>query len=252
MGRRKIDIAYLTDDRVRKVTFCKRKGGLFKKAEDLSKLCGVEIAVVIIGDKKTSEFASTDVERIMGRYKEMQAGGPANDNSETSRLWQQLEQQRRELEALTRELSAERRKVEELRTSGGVHAMLQPMEVAEHNVALVKPLPGPDFPVLPVHSLLATQESHVTRLPVVDVAQLSSSAQVAIAHVPPPKPEADGNASDDTAEVEDSADEEEAQAVEQPVAKRQKINEAAQDVLPTLPTVQVLQSGINCAALAAE
>merc|ERR1712091_65500 len=43
MGRRKIDIAYINDDRVRKVTFCKRKGGLFKKAEDLSKLCGVEI-----------------------------------------------------------------------------------------------------------------------------------------------------------------------------------------------------------------
>merc|ERR1711898_61843 len=74
MGRRKIDIAYLTDDRVRKVTFCKRKGGLFKKADDLSKLCGVEVAVVIIGDKKTCEYASTDMNRILERYQTMQAG----------------------------------------------------------------------------------------------------------------------------------------------------------------------------------
>merc|ERR1712139_76282 len=90
MGRRKIDIAYLTDDRVRKVTFCKRKGGLFKKADDLSKLCGVEVAVVIVADKKTCEYASTDMNRILDRYKEMQAGGAADDMSETSRLWERL------------------------------------------------------------------------------------------------------------------------------------------------------------------
>merc|ERR1711975_202273 len=94
MGRRKIDIAYLTDDRVRKVTFCKRKGGLFKKADDLSKLCGVEVAVIIVGDKKTCEYASTDMNRI----KDMQAGGTGEDTSETSRLWELLEAQRRELE----------------------------------------------------------------------------------------------------------------------------------------------------------
>merc|ERR1712072_1594854 len=104
MGRRKIDIAYLQDDRVRKVTFCKRKGGLFKKAEDLSKLCGVEIAVVIVAEKKTCEFASTDMNRILTRYKEMQRG-EMEDTSETARLWAQLEQQRRELEGLTRELA---------------------------------------------------------------------------------------------------------------------------------------------------
>merc|ERR1711998_674825 len=106
MGRRKIDIAFITDDRVRKVTFCKRKAGLFKKADDLSKLCGVEIAVVIVGDNKTSEFASTDVDRILNRYKDVKSGNGA-DSSENSRLWEQLESQRRQLEALTRELTAE-------------------------------------------------------------------------------------------------------------------------------------------------
>merc|ERR1712094_28739 len=97
MGRRKIDIESLRDDRVRKVTFCKRKGGLFKKAEDLSKLCGVEIAVVIVSDRKTSEFASTDMDRILDRYKDLRTGGGVEQLSETSKLWEQLENQRREL-----------------------------------------------------------------------------------------------------------------------------------------------------------
>ena len=89
------------------VTFCKRKGGLFKKADDLSKLCGVEVAVIIVADKKSCEYASTDMNRILERYREMQAGGTGEDTSENSRLWEQLETQRRELEALTRELAAE-------------------------------------------------------------------------------------------------------------------------------------------------
>jgi hypothetical protein len=99
------------------VTFCKRKGGLFKKADDLSKLCGVEVAVIIVGDKKTCEYASTDMNRILEKYRDMQSGGTGEDTSETSRLWEQLESQRRELEALTRELASEKRKVEELRSS---------------------------------------------------------------------------------------------------------------------------------------
>merc|ERR1712232_1369114 len=124
MGRRKIDIAYLPDDRVRKVTFCKRKGGLFKKADDLSKLCGVEVAVVIVADKKSCEYASTDMNRILDRYRDMQSGGNGEDMSETSRLWEQLESQRRELEALTRELASEKRQVEQLRGSNStVHAI---------------------------------------------------------------------------------------------------------------------------------
>ena len=35
-GRVKIPIAYRTDDRARRVTLCKRKKGLYKKAEELA------------------------------------------------------------------------------------------------------------------------------------------------------------------------------------------------------------------------
>ena len=41
MGRRKIAIAPIADERARAVTFNKRKTGLFKKAYELSVLCNV-------------------------------------------------------------------------------------------------------------------------------------------------------------------------------------------------------------------
>ncbi|EHL02312.1 putative Transcription factor SMP1 [Glarea lozoyensis 74030] len=52
MGRRKIEIKAIKDDRNRSVTFLKRKGGLFKKAHELSVLCSVDVAVIIFGNNK--------------------------------------------------------------------------------------------------------------------------------------------------------------------------------------------------------
>ncbi|KAH9823583.1 hypothetical protein DFH28DRAFT_880118 [Melampsora americana] len=47
MGRRKIEIAPILDDRNRSVTFLKRKNGLMKKAYELGVLCGAEVAVIV-------------------------------------------------------------------------------------------------------------------------------------------------------------------------------------------------------------
>eukprot|EP00826_Nyctotherus_ovalis_P013355 TRINITY_DN135_c0_g2_i4.p1 TRINITY_DN135_c0_g2~~TRINITY_DN135_c0_g2_i4.p1 ORF type:complete len:245 (-),score=59.19 TRINITY_DN135_c0_g2_i4:296-1030(-) len=47
MGRRKINIGYIKDDKLRKVTSCKRKKGLIKKAMELSLLCGTDILLII-------------------------------------------------------------------------------------------------------------------------------------------------------------------------------------------------------------
>jgi MADS-box transcription factor len=50
-------------------TFLKRKGGLFKKAHELSVLCSVDVAVIIFGhNKKLYEFSSGDINEIIGRY----------------------------------------------------------------------------------------------------------------------------------------------------------------------------------------
>ncbi|KAI9662287.1 MAG: hypothetical protein M1821_008454 [Bathelium mastoideum] len=69
MGRRKIEIKAIKDDRNRSVTFLKRKGGLFKKAHELSVLCSVDVAVIIFGNnKKLYEFSSGDINETLGRY----------------------------------------------------------------------------------------------------------------------------------------------------------------------------------------
>lgn len=52
MGRNKIKIDYITNDKFRKVTSCKRKKGLLKKAMELSLLCGNDV-LLIIREKNT-------------------------------------------------------------------------------------------------------------------------------------------------------------------------------------------------------
>ena len=47
MGRKKIKINYITDEKFRKVTCCKRKKGLLKKAMELSLLCGNDVLLII-------------------------------------------------------------------------------------------------------------------------------------------------------------------------------------------------------------
>ncbi|KAI1174272.1 hypothetical protein F4777DRAFT_389912 [Nemania sp. FL0916] len=75
MGRRKIEIKAIKDDRNRSVTFLKRKGGLFKKAHELSVLCSVDVAVFIFGsNKKLYEYSSSDMRELIGRY--TYHGGP--------------------------------------------------------------------------------------------------------------------------------------------------------------------------------
>ncbi|GES57547.1 SRF-type transcription factor RlmA [Aspergillus terreus] len=69
MGRRKIEIKAIKDDRNRSVTFLKRKGGLFKKAHELAVLCSVDVAVIIFGhNKKLYEFSSCDMRETLTRY----------------------------------------------------------------------------------------------------------------------------------------------------------------------------------------
>lgn len=61
MGRNKIDIKYITEPRKRQVTLNKRKGGLMKKAYELSVLCGCEISV-LIKDQRGQSFVYSSVD----------------------------------------------------------------------------------------------------------------------------------------------------------------------------------------------
>ncbi len=50
-------------------TFLKRKGGLFKKAHELSVLCSVDVAVIIFGhNKKLYEYSSGDINETIDRF----------------------------------------------------------------------------------------------------------------------------------------------------------------------------------------
>jgi hypothetical protein len=50
-------------------TFLKRKGGLFKKAHELSVLCQVDVAVFIFGNnKKLYEYSNVDMRELVTRY----------------------------------------------------------------------------------------------------------------------------------------------------------------------------------------
>ena len=69
MGRRKIEIEPLTDDRNRTVTFVKRKAGLFKKAHELAVLCQVDLTVIIVGNNnKVYEYSTVEANEIFNAY----------------------------------------------------------------------------------------------------------------------------------------------------------------------------------------
>ncbi|KAL2126271.1 hypothetical protein VTI74DRAFT_1291 [Chaetomium olivicolor] len=69
MGRRKIEIKPIKDERNRSVTFLKRKGGLFKKAYELSELCSVDVAVIIFShNNKLHQFSSREMRDLVYRW----------------------------------------------------------------------------------------------------------------------------------------------------------------------------------------
>ena len=73
MGRKKIPIKCISDDRTRQVTFSKRKFGLMKKAYELSILCNCEVGIIIMTtSNKLFQFASRDMDQLLLRYSEFE------------------------------------------------------------------------------------------------------------------------------------------------------------------------------------
>ena len=54
MGRKKIEIEHITDERIRRVTFKKRRIGLLKKAIQLSKLTDAKVQLKVYNEKDES------------------------------------------------------------------------------------------------------------------------------------------------------------------------------------------------------
>ena len=69
MGRKKIKIARINDERSRHATFAKRKNGLVKKAIELSILCDCEIALVIFNSQgKLTQYSSGNIDQTLSKF----------------------------------------------------------------------------------------------------------------------------------------------------------------------------------------
>ncbi|KAM7269648.1 hypothetical protein ACFE04_025145 [Oxalis oulophora] len=68
-GRQKIKMQKMQNESNLQVTFSKRKYGLFKKASELSTLCGVKIAIIVFSPgKKVFSFGHPSVESVIDRF----------------------------------------------------------------------------------------------------------------------------------------------------------------------------------------
>ncbi|KAI8976433.1 hypothetical protein BDB01DRAFT_802826 [Pilobolus umbonatus] len=83
MGRKKIKIQPIQDERNKQVTFLKRKLGLMKKAYELSVLCDCEIALIIFNNNgKLVQYASTDIDHILMKYTEYSEFSESKSNQD--------------------------------------------------------------------------------------------------------------------------------------------------------------------------
>eukprot|EP00177_Eucheuma_denticulatum_P002914 GFKZ01005238.1.p1 GENE.GFKZ01005238.1~~GFKZ01005238.1.p1 ORF type:complete len:674 (-),score=44.34 GFKZ01005238.1:749-2770(-) len=86
MGRKKIRIERIADERNRQVTFTKRKNGLLKKARELSVLCDAEIAVIIFSNTaaqtRLHDYCSADLASVLNRIASYD--GPVESRNNTT------------------------------------------------------------------------------------------------------------------------------------------------------------------------
>lgn len=69
MGRQKIPMSKIPKKNRLQVTFSKRRAGVFKKASELSTLCGVDIALIVFSPaNKAFSFGHPNVDSIIDRF----------------------------------------------------------------------------------------------------------------------------------------------------------------------------------------
>ncbi|KAL7114592.1 hypothetical protein ACP275_04G130400 [Erythranthe tilingii] len=79
MGRRKIEIKKIEKKSSLQVTFSKRRMGLFRKASEISVLCGAEIAILVQSPaNKIYSYGHPSVETLFHRYQTGGGGGAAS------------------------------------------------------------------------------------------------------------------------------------------------------------------------------
>nr|AIZ95384.1 MADS38 [Erycina pusilla] len=124
MGRQKIAMKRIENEEARQVCFSKRRAGMFKKATELSILCGAEIGIVVFSPAgKPFSFGHPSLDYITRRFLGGGSGGVAAGqlcgifvegeklnqlNQEHSGLIEKLEDARRRKAELEAEIAAQR------------------------------------------------------------------------------------------------------------------------------------------------
>ncbi|KAG8369015.1 hypothetical protein BUALT_Bualt15G0106300 [Buddleja alternifolia] len=74
MTRKKVKLAFITNDSARKATFKKRKKGLMKKVSELSTLCGIDACAIVYSPYESSPEVWPDLrgaQRVVSQFKRM-------------------------------------------------------------------------------------------------------------------------------------------------------------------------------------
>ncbi|XP_020583373.1 agamous-like MADS-box protein AGL29 [Phalaenopsis equestris] len=124
MGRQKIAMKRIENEEARQVCFSKRRSGLFKKATELSILCGAEIGIVVFSPAgKPFSFGHPSLDYITRRFLSGGTGAAAAGqlcgmlvdseklhhlNEEHAGLLEKLEEARRRRVELETEIAAQR------------------------------------------------------------------------------------------------------------------------------------------------
>ncbi|XP_021826961.1 MADS-box transcription factor 6-like isoform X2 [Prunus avium] len=102
MGRGRVVLERIENKINRQVTFSKRRNGLLKKAYELSVLCDAQVALIISSSRgKLYEFGSTDVNKILERYRQCCYSLQGNvAENETQNLYQEVSKLKVKYESL--------------------------------------------------------------------------------------------------------------------------------------------------------
>ncbi|KAL1355448.1 hypothetical protein HN51_007483 [Arachis hypogaea] len=113
-GRHKIEMKKMMKESNLQVTFSKRRGGLFKKASELSTLCGVELALIVFSPgNKAYSFGHPSVEALIKSFTE--GGGPPHLDAATVHFTTEAHDELNTLLAkINEEIEAERKQLQEM------------------------------------------------------------------------------------------------------------------------------------------
>jgi len=119
MPRRKIEIKRIENEGTRKVCFSKRRQGLFKKASELSILCGATVGSVVFSNSGRSfSFGHPSINDVADRFlnsvapSDLASGGASHDNS--GAVMDTVHRLNMELSELQQALDSENKKKERL------------------------------------------------------------------------------------------------------------------------------------------